>query len=56
MIAFGRAGATVTVPPAGTGRTWRPVVGTHRDLPDATPGRALALRGYEGVVLEATAR
>ena len=56
MIAFGRAGATVTVPPAGTGLTWRPVVGTHRDLPDATPGRALALRGYEGIVLEAAPR
>ena len=38
LIAFGRAGATVTVPPAGTGLTWRPVVGTHRDLPDADPG------------------
>ena len=56
MIAFGRAGATVTVPPAGAGLTWRPVVGTHRDLPDTTPGRSLALRGYEGIVLEAAPR
>src|SRR6476469_10084362 len=56
VIAFGRAGATVTVPPAGAGLTWRPVVGTHHDLPDTTPGRALALRGYEGVVLESARR
>src|SRR6476469_5032787 len=56
VIAFGRAGATVTLPSPGTGRTWRPVVGTHRDLPVPTPGRSFALRGYEGVVLEATPR
>ena len=56
MIAFGRGGATVTVPPAGAGLTWRPVVGTHRDLPDTTPGRSLALRGYEGIVLQAAPR
>ena len=56
LIAFARSGATVTVPPAPAGSTWRAVVGTHRDLPAATPGRSLALRGYEGLMLEAVRR
>jgi alpha-glucosidase len=57
LVAFARTGATITVPPAPAGRTWQSVVGTHLDPPAAvTAGRALALRGYEALVLEAVAR
>ncbi len=57
IVAFARSGATVTMPPAAAGHTWRPLVGTHIDLPSSVaPGRALALRGYEGLVFEAASR
>jgi alpha-glucosidase len=52
LIAFTRDGATLTVPRPRAGTTWRPIAGTHRDLPGSLEtGRPFALRGYEGVIL-----
>ena len=56
MVAFGRAGATVAVPARRDRPAWRPSSARTSISPDPTPGRSLALRGYEGVVLEAAPR
>jgi alpha-glucosidase len=51
LIAFGADEVTITVPAPAAGETWRPVAGTHRDLPDAlTSGRTFRLRPFEGLV------
>jgi len=50
MVAFGRDGGQITVP-GRSGRRWRPIVGTHLDLPDRLIGGArVGLRPFEGVV------
>ncbi|HEX5147726.1 MAG TPA: alpha-amylase family glycosyl hydrolase [Candidatus Limnocylindrales bacterium] len=54
LVAFDRRGASVRVPPPRLRGTWRPIVGTHRELPagvgSASPHR---LRPFEGLVLVA---
>ncbi|HZC33806.1 MAG TPA: alpha-amylase family glycosyl hydrolase, partial [Candidatus Bathyarchaeia archaeon] len=51
LIAFGPGSAVVSVPEPERGRVWRPVVGTHLDLPDALrPGTRVTLRPFEAVV------
>lgn len=54
VVAFGVDGADVRLPrpSGGDRRTWRAVVGTHRDPSEPTSsGSDLRLRGFEGVVL-----
>jgi alpha-glucosidase len=54
MIAFGRNGAKIRVPAPTEGGHWLPVVGTHRDLPNAIDADApWVLRPFEGLVLAA---
>jgi alpha-glucosidase len=51
LIAFGPDPADVVVPDPERGRDWRPLVGTHRDLPDRlTPRSSITLRPYEALV------
>ncbi len=51
VIAFGPDGAHGRVPATGRGGSWRPVVGTHLDLPvSLRPGTSLRLRPFEGIV------
>jgi glycosidase len=53
LVVVGFAGRRhdVRLPQPIRGGTWRPIVGTHRDLPDGLePGAAVALRPYEGIV------
>lgn len=51
MIAFGPDGASVTLPSPSSGATWRPVAGTHRDLPDELRLEgSQRLRAFEGIV------
>jgi glycosidase len=51
MVAFDRAGATITVPAPRRGGHWRPLVGSHRDLSaDLESRSSLHLRGYESLV------
>lgn len=49
LVAFTGADSRITLPAAPT-RAWRPVVGTHADLPDVA-GRSVELRAFEGLVL-----
>jgi oligo-1,6-glucosidase len=54
MIAFGPNDADVMVPSPSAGTTWRPVGGTHRDLPDELRRDATCrLRPFEGIVAHA---
>ncbi len=51
MVAFGAAPASVRVPAPKAGGHWRPVVGTHLDLPDRlAPRSSHHLRPFEAVV------
>ena len=51
LIAFEAAGSTISIPAPAAGETWRPIAGTHRDLPgELRPGRAQQLRPYEAIV------
>lgn len=50
-VAFTASGAEITLPPAD-GLPWRPVAGTHPDVPE-TAGRTLRIRGFEGLILVA---
>jgi len=51
LTAFGPDPAYVVVPEPERGRDWRPLVGTHRDLPDRlTPRSTITLRPYEALV------
>ena len=54
MIAFDRAGATVTLPAPRNSSSWRPIVGTHRDLPPRLASNGtLLLRPFEALVVVA---
>ena len=54
-IAFSGAGGRLDLPRRPAGGGWRPIAGSHRELPVVTPGaRSLGLRGWEALVLEAT--
>jgi alpha-glucosidase len=54
LIAFGPEPVECRVPPASAGTGWRPVVGTHLDLPDSLrPGATVRLRPFEGIVASA---
>jgi alpha-glucosidase len=54
LVAFDRGGASVRVPAPRGGGAWRPLVGTHRDLPGRIAARAThQLRPFEGLVLVA---
>ena len=54
-IAFGAAGGRLDLPRRPAGGGWRPIVGSHRELPVVAPGaRSVELRGFEGLVLVAT--
>lgn len=51
LIAFGPDATDGRVPVARHGGRWRPVVGTHRDLPGPLqPGARIRLRAFEGIV------
>jgi alpha-glucosidase len=51
LVAFGPGEGHVTIPRSVGTRTWRPIVGTHPDVPDLlAPGSELRLRPYEGIV------
>jgi alpha-glucosidase len=54
VVAFDRGGASVRVPAPRRGGGWRPLVGTHRDLPGRVAARDThRLRPFEGLVLVA---
>ncbi|MEO6208080.1 MAG: alpha-amylase family glycosyl hydrolase, partial [Candidatus Limnocylindrales bacterium] len=54
-IAFQDRGGTLRLPSLTSRARWRPLAGTHLDLPTLMPGDdTLALRGYEGLILVAT--
>ena len=54
-IAFSPDGGRLALPRRPAGGGWRPIVGSHRELPVVAPGaRSVELRGYEGLVLVAT--
>ena len=53
-VNFSADGGSVRLPRPTGGGVWRPVVGTHLDVPELGAGkRTLTLRGYEGLVLVA---
>ena len=54
LIAFGPEPADCRVPQAPAGGTWRPVAGTHLDLPEGLrSGATIQLRPFEGIVASA---
>jgi len=54
VVAFDRRGASVRLPAPRQGGGWRPVVGTHADLPARVESRGThRLRPFEGLVLVA---
>jgi alpha-glucosidase len=51
LVGFGPDSALVTLPAVSNGGTWRPIGGTHRDLPDVLrPGGSHRLRAFEGII------
>lgn len=51
LVGFAGRDHTMRVPPPLAGGRWRPVVGSHRDLPDhLIAGTTLGLRPYEALV------
>jgi alpha-glucosidase len=51
LVAFGPGSARPHLPRPTHGGHWRPVVGTHLDLPESLPaGGAVDLRPYEGII------
>jgi alpha-glucosidase len=55
MIGFGPNEVEITVPAPATGVAWRPIVGTHRDLPAELHSHGKhRLRPFEGLVSAAT--
>ena len=51
IVAFDGAGASVKIPPPRDGGHWRPLVGSHRDLPARLASRSShRLRPYEALV------
>lgn len=51
VIAFGAAEVAIRAPASPSGGIWRPVVGSHRDLPERlAPGGKMRLRPYEALV------
>ena len=51
LVAFERTGAAVAIPETGGAGRWRPITGSHLDLPaEIEPGSTLRLRPFEAVV------
>jgi alpha-glucosidase len=51
IVAFDKAGASIRVPRPREGAGWRPIVGTHRELPaKLVSGTSHRLRPYEALV------
>ena len=51
-VNFSAGGGSIHLPRPTGGGVWRPVIGTHLDVPELGVGeRTLTLRGYEGLVL-----
>jgi glycosidase len=54
VVAFDPSGADITIPAPRGGGHWRPIVGTHRDLPARlSPGGSHRLRPFEALAVAA---
>jgi glycosidase len=51
LVSFGPGAGAAHVPRPGGGTRWRPIAGTHLDLPEpCRGGSTVCLRPYEGII------